>query len=71
MPLSAGMLTKSSSENNGSNHRAFFVPKTYKRGQIDFKQPHMWPHSQAISLFGDDVVTITVFSINTSSIISM
>jgi len=31
MPLSAGMFSKSSSENNGNNHRAFFVPKTYKR----------------------------------------
>jgi len=30
MPLSAGMLSKSSFENNGNNHRAFLVPKTLK-----------------------------------------
>lgn len=30
-PWSAGMLSKSSFENKGNNHNAFFVPKTLKK----------------------------------------
>lgn len=32
-PWSAGMFSKSSFENKGNNHNAFFVPKTFKMKQ--------------------------------------